>query len=133
MANIFEPKQRNVIPGWRSFNDTLDLGELNSLRNQSQQTSGNRQNIDDYIFSFKQNNSIAHAGELISAAASNNQLDIHEVKNAAKLIIDKHDEATHAQKNLQKKYIKITLYIVIQLVLQFYRYLNLALMIIVNK
>lgn len=101
MANLFEPKQRNVIPGWRSFSNTLDLGELSSLK--SQHIKPEQQNIDEYIFDFKKNASVAYAAELISAAISNSQLELQEVQDAAKLILDKGDETTKAQTKLAEK------------------------------
>ncbi len=104
MANIFKQEARNVVPGWRSFNNTLDLGELSSPK--EQQFVPERQNIDEYIFDFKQNYSVAHASELISAAVSNNQLEVNEVHDAAKFILDRGDETTKAQARLAEKIYK---------------------------
>ncbi len=104
MANLFEQEQRNVVPGWRSFNDTLDLGELSSPS--SEQEALRQQNIDEYVFDFKQNHSVVHASELISAAVSGNQLELNDVKDAAKLILDKGDETTKAQTRLAEKIYK---------------------------
>ena len=104
MANIFKPEQRNVVPGWRSFNDTLDLGELSSVN--AHHTEPVPQNIDEYISDFKQNYSVAHASELISVAASNNQLELDDVQNAEKIIPAKGNETTKAQIKLAEKIYK---------------------------
>lgn len=101
MANILNEQERNVVPGWRSFNDTIDLGEVSSLNNRTNKRL--IYNIDDYIYDFKKNNSVIYASELISAAVSNNQLNIDELKDAAQVILSTPDKATKSQLIIAKK------------------------------
>ena len=52
MANLFEHKDRRVVPNWRSFGKTTRLGELNSFQmeksNDTEETS-----IVDYVIDWK--------------------------------------------------------------------------------
>ncbi len=96
MANIFEKKDRNVIPNWRSFIDTAKLGELSSVNSNIAKDSEIILSIDDYIDDWKHNRTIFHAGDLISAALVNN-IKNSDVNDAAKFII----ENSHISSNLQ--------------------------------
>lgn len=99
MANLFEHKDRRVIPNWRSFGKTTTLGELNSFQIQSafaqQETS-----IDEYIIDWKLNKTVIHAADLLSAALVNNKRDDKSVIDAAHFILGNRERATLSQISL---------------------------------
>lgn len=99
MANLFEHKDRRVIPNWRSFGKTIILGELNSFQIQrsfaQQETS-----IDEYIIDWKLNKTVIHAADLLSAAIVNNKRNEKSVKDAAHFILGNRDRATSSQTSL---------------------------------
>jgi len=103
MANIFEEKDRRVIPNWRSFKRTVSLGELNSSTLIKAEKNEILFPLDDYIFDFKKNLSLPHAGDLISAAISNGIVEHKDVINAAKFILSKKTLATNTQITLAKQ------------------------------
>lgn len=99
MANLFEHKDRRVIPNWRSFGKTTTLGELNSFQIQSafaqQETS-----IDEYVIDWKINKTVIHAADLLSAALVNNKRDDKSVIDAAHFILGNRERATLSQISL---------------------------------
>ena len=99
MANLFEHKDRRVVPNWRSFGKSTLLGELNSVqienKNREQETS-----IDDYVIDWKHNRTVIHASDLLSAAISNGKKDNPCVNDAAKFILANKDKATPSQISL---------------------------------
>ena len=97
MAIIFTNTDRRVVPNWKSFQKTTRLGELNSCKTEK---SNSIYIINDYINDWKLNQSIPFAGDLLSAAISNNQISLSEVKNAANFILDNKDETTISQRSL---------------------------------
>ena len=90
MASLTIGSSRNVVPNWRDFKTTVELGELN----------GNNANhlklpsfpIDDYIDAWEENNSIPFAGDLISAAIMSFQQNNPIVQEAANYIIERGDD-----------------------------------------
>lgn len=97
MAIIFTNTDRRVVPNWKSFTKTTRLGELNNCK-----TEGNDSIyiIDDYINDWKLDKSVPFAGDLLSAAISNNQISLREVKDAANFILANKDETTVSQRSL---------------------------------
>lgn len=99
MANLFEHKDRRVIPNWRSFGKTTLLGELNSFQleksNDIQEVS-----IEDYVIDWKLNRTVIHASDLLSAAISNDKKENPNVKEAAKFILANQEKATISQISL---------------------------------
>lgn len=72
MANIFENKDRRVIPNWRSFKKTAVLGELdNNIGRVNKQPIRSLISIDEYIEDWSHNKTIPHAGDLLSSAIVN--------------------------------------------------------------
>jgi tetratricopeptide (TPR) repeat protein len=102
MATFFENKDRRVIPNWRSFNKTVMLGELDvpSISIPKVDVS---LNIDSYIEDFKENRTIAHAGDLISAAIVNGVEKNVNVIDAAKFILANSKTSTKSQKSLSER------------------------------
>lgn len=99
MANLFEHKDRRVIPNWRSFGETTTLGELNSFQIQSsfaqQETS-----IDEYVIDWKLNKTVIHAADLLSAAIVDNKRTDKSVIDAAHFILGNREKATLSQISL---------------------------------
>jgi tetratricopeptide (TPR) repeat protein len=102
MANFLEDKNRRVIPNWRSFNKTSHLGELNSF-NVSFKIKREDLSILEYIESWKRNNELIYASDLLSAASVNNMTDNIEVKIAAKFILENQANASKSQIKLATK------------------------------
>ena len=97
MAIIFTNSDRRVIPNWKSFSKTTRLGELKST---AIENAASIYSIENYRTDWKSNKSIPFAGDLLSAAISNNQISLPEVKEAAKFILAHKDEATVSQQSL---------------------------------
>ena len=99
MANLFEHKDRRVVPSWRSFGKSTMLGELNSFqvenKNKEQETS-----IEDYVIDWKLNRTIIHASDLLSAAISNNKKNSPNVVDAANFILENKSKSTPSQISL---------------------------------
>lgn len=104
MANIFENKDRRVIPNWRSFKKTSILGELDSPLHKIPKLDISL-SIDSYIRDWLIYKTPAHAGDLISAAIVNGFEHNDNVINAAKFLINKPNSSTQAQISLAKKII----------------------------
>lgn len=99
MANLFEHKDRRVVPNWRSFGKTTTLGELNSFQIDNgliDQETG----IEEYIIDWKLNNTVIHAADLLSAAVVNNKKDNKIVIEAANFILQNQEKATLSQISL---------------------------------
>jgi len=94
MANLFNPKDRRVLPNWRSFSLTVDLGELDGLKNEVNDASLRILSIEDYVFSWERNKEIAIAGDLLSAAFVNGFTDDYRVKEAALFILSNREKST---------------------------------------
>lgn len=99
MANLFEHKDRRVIPNWRSFGKTITLGELNSFQINSmfpqQETS-----IDEYIKDWNLNRTVSYAADLLSAAIVNNKGEDKTVIEAANFVLGNRDKSTFSQISL---------------------------------
>jgi tetratricopeptide (TPR) repeat protein len=102
LANLFEHKDRRVVPNWRSFGRSIVLGELNSF--QIERTEPLEEtSIEDYVIDFKINKTIIHASDLLSAAIVNDHRDHEVVISAAKFILKNSEKATKSQISLSQK------------------------------
>ncbi|MGP8216787.1 MAG: hypothetical protein ACLQQ4_14575 [Bacteroidia bacterium] len=106
MANLFENKDRRVIPNWRSFKETVQLGELDSTENKSIQVAKELPSIASYIEDWKENKTIVHAGDLLSAAIVNSCLSDPNVIEAAEFISNHSNKATGPQIGLANVILK---------------------------
>ena len=93
MASFNEIKTRNVIPNWRSYKKTGELGEFRDVRAKLP-GEGFVFPIDDYVDDWRHNKSLPFAGDLLSAAIMNGQSNNPDAIEAAKFIIDHKDEAS---------------------------------------
>lgn len=94
MANLFEQKDRRVIPNWRSFSRTLNLGELRYPKKISESKYKTNLSIKYYLLDWERSKSVSVAGDLISAAFVNGFIDNEKVKEAAKYILKNKKKAT---------------------------------------
>jgi tetratricopeptide (TPR) repeat protein len=96
LANLFEHTDRRVVPNWRSFIQTVELGELNSSKMDSNIPKP-VVSIDEYIFDWKANKNVVRAGDLLSAAIVNNKTEDKNVKDAANFILSNIDHSSKSQ------------------------------------
>lgn len=94
MAFVNIELDRKIVPNWRPFQETSYLGELSFCYSPS---NIHHYPIDEYVNSWRDNRQILFASELLSAAVSNDQLNISEVKDAASFILQNKSKANYAQ------------------------------------
>lgn len=94
MASFNEIKTRNVIPNWRSYKRTGELGEFKDVCSTTP-NDGIIFPIDTYVEDWHRDKTLANAGDLLSAAIMNNQTNNADVINAAQFVIDHKDESTN--------------------------------------
>ena len=95
MAHSFEKKDRHVIPNWRSFKNTVKLGELNGSKG-IRLNSTFRPDISDLLVDWEEDKNLAKAGDIIGAALLSNQETNDTVREIAKFILDNSKIASHA-------------------------------------
>lgn len=105
MPNIFENKERRVIPNFRSLKKTVKSGELGD--NNKTKNIFLKNDLGEYFNDFKKNKTLAHASDLVSAALVNNLLEHKNVIDAAKFIIDNENNSTSAQREIATKILNI--------------------------
>ena len=96
MANLFEHKDRNVLPNWRSYTRTLHYGELTDSISDRVDPSQTKLTIADYLLSWEENKTVPIAADLLSAAFVNGFSENPTVKEAAAFINFNKDKSTHA-------------------------------------
>lgn len=79
-----EKENRDVIPNWRSFNITSDLGELSKLRNRTEILF----NLDSLKLDWENEKSIGVAADLLNAHYISNQEADKTILEATDFIID---------------------------------------------
>lgn len=102
MANLFEPKDRRVLPNWRSFGNSVVLGELNSFQKERIIPLG-EVSIESYILDWKINKTVIHASDLLSAAIVNNFKENKDVIDAANYILKNTEKSSKSQISLAGK------------------------------
>jgi tetratricopeptide (TPR) repeat protein len=105
VANLFDNKDRRVVPNWRSFGKTTVLGELNSIYD-GKTIPSLESSIDDYVIDWRINKTVIHAADLLSAALVNNHRENKFVTDAAEFILNNKDKATMSQIDLAKLILK---------------------------
>jgi tetratricopeptide (TPR) repeat protein len=85
MANIFEKKDRHVIPNWRSFENTVKLRELNGSHSLDIDISF-KPDISDILDDWNYANNIGVAGDIIGTAIICNQQDNLIVREVAEFV-----------------------------------------------
>ena len=92
-----ETPRRKVLPNWRYYNNTVNLGELTSFENVNL-SDADLYPIDDYISDWIDSMSVYRASDLISAAITNSQKNNSHVIEAAKFLLSKQDRINLVQK-----------------------------------
>jgi len=100
MANLFEQRERRVIPNWRRYSSTSELSELSFAPNDDEGGPKRILLIADYKEAWDRSKTPAIAGDLLSAAFVNGFMDDEVVRNAATYLIKAGNRATSAQMNL---------------------------------
>lgn len=95
MAIFFEKKDRHVIPNWRNFENTAQLGELNSSRS-TEFYSSFKPNIDDLLEDWEYAKNLGVAGDILSAALVCNQLDNPTVQEISSFVLKNKETSTPA-------------------------------------
>jgi len=85
LATFWDAKERNVIPRWRDFRSTLEVGELSSLR-APRTASPKRIETSGLEFDWSQNRSLSFAGDLISGAWISGNLSV--AREAAEFVLE---------------------------------------------
>jgi|GEM_PF-2381533 hypothetical protein len=98
MASLTKNINRNVVPNWRDYRTTAELGEIGGYKVTN--TEIPLFSINDYIDAWKENKTIPYAGDLISAGIMNGKKNNSEVINAAKFIIENEDSAPKSLLNV---------------------------------
>lgn len=88
-----EQKSRSVVPNWRFFSETMEIGELESSRIGKEPE--NLYAIDDYVDSWLDRRSFSTAGDLISAAITNGQRNNKYARDAARYIIEEQNSVEY--------------------------------------
>lgn len=89
MASKADNTNRNVIPNWRDFSSTCKTGELQGCSAQSLILPYFP--VDDYVLAWRENNNLAFAGDLLSAAIMNGQKDNKDALDAARFVVERDD------------------------------------------
>lgn len=92
MASKSDTSNRNVIPDWKDFRTCFESGELSG--SSSRQIQLPQYPIIEYLEAWKEEENIAIAGDLISAAIMNGHTDMIEVQAAAKYVVDRPEQST---------------------------------------
>lgn len=95
MADLFEKKDRHVIPNWRSFENTAKLGELNGSKGIDLDSSF-RPDISDLIEDWNDSKSIGVAGDILGAALVCNQEKNPVVREISNFVLQNKGIATKA-------------------------------------
>jgi len=106
MANFFEQKNRNVVPNFRSFAETIELGEL------SHSGKDTRKAIDYAIsrdlLAWENDKSIGIAADLLSSAIVAGVTRIEPVSRAAEFLLNNRELASPSQVDLAERILEIT-------------------------
>src|SRR5207247_198711 len=95
MANVFSPKTRHVVPGFRTFADTVALGEL-----QPTKTGAPFQipiDFEQKAAEWQLGPSVGLAGEIISAALIAGNRSLPQITEAAQFVLDNPGASSSAQ------------------------------------
>lgn len=91
---LLEQKDRNVIPRWRDFRTTLELGELENTREREPISPDDREAIARRVEEFEAHGDIWHAADLLSSAYVIG--DTESADRARKFILANQEDAPKA-------------------------------------
>lgn len=100
MIEPFNHFKRHVVPNWRSFKETVSLGELsNTHANIKYSLSNDQEQIDNLVNDWLLNRDIAHAADLVSISFIDGIVD-DNIREAADFIIGSKNRASVSLLNL---------------------------------
>lgn len=105
MADLFEKKNRHLIPNWRSFENTAKLGELNGSKS-IKLDSNFRPDISDLIEDWKEYKSIGIAGDILGVALVCNQENNGTVREISNFVLQNKQLASKAIINAAENILK---------------------------
>lgn len=105
MANLFEKKDRHIIPNWRSFENTAKLGELNGSKSLKLDYSF-CPDISDLLEDWQESKTIGLAGDILGTAIVCNQENDETVINISKFVLANKHLASKAIINAAKNILK---------------------------
>ena len=95
MANLFEKKDRHIIPNWRSFENTAKLGELNGSKSLKLDSSF-RPDISDLLEDWQESKTIGLAGDILGTAIVCNQEKDKTVIEISNFVLQNKNLASNA-------------------------------------
>jgi len=107
VAHLFEKKDRNVVPNWRSFDNTAKLGELNGSKGIGL-VSTFKPDISDIIQDWieEDNKTIGVAGDILGVALVSNQESNPKIIEIANFVIQNENIAPKALTSAAKSILK---------------------------
>jgi len=105
MANLFEKKDRHLIPNWRSFENTAKLGELNGSKSLKLDSSFSP-DISDLLEDWQESKSIGVAGDILGTALVCNQEKNETVIEISNFVLQNKHLASNAIINAAKNILK---------------------------
>lgn len=108
MASFIADKKRNVVPNWREYNKTAQLGEFGDFDLHRPSVTSFFP-IDEYVLAWQDHKAIPFAGDLISAAVLNGQSSNEVAIEAARFVLAHKDEASAAVIRAAKSIIPTTI------------------------
>lgn len=105
MNQSYKPKDRRVVPNWRYYEATLATGELNNWRIASR--IEDTYSIENYVDLWNEHHSIYRAGDLISAAITNDKEHELAVKDAASYVLSNESFSSHSLLSAARKVLGI--------------------------
>jgi cytochrome c-type biogenesis protein CcmH/NrfG len=102
LASILKKEKRNVIPRWRSFKETLALGELSGSPRADPRAFPGSNHLMRLQWEWSQNHTIWHAADFVGAASILHSPDI--AKNAADYLLT-HSNCPAAARSLAYRYL----------------------------
>lgn len=109
MAHLFKKKDRHVIPNWRSFENTVKLGELNGSKG-LELVSNFRPDISDILEDWSEidNHTIGMAGDILAVAIVSNQESNPQIIDIAKFVLKNEAVSPNALTTVAKEILKPT-------------------------
>jgi len=102
MAIFFKRIDRQVIPNFRSFEKTTELGELDSVVTKSKNLK-HSPNVSDFKNDWDENRSIPYAADLLSAVFTNNIEPDLIIRDAADFILNNQEISTLSQIEIARR------------------------------
>jgi pentatricopeptide repeat protein len=95
MANLIEKKDRHLLPNWRSFKNTANLGELNGSKGIVLDSTF-KPDISDLLDDWNYHQTIGLAGDILGSALVCNQEDNAIVKEVSSFVLSHKELAPYA-------------------------------------